>query len=122
MTHPQKSPIAEASLLFPGGKMKLLRLGGKQSIFEVRVQDKQSISHKPTYLAIAGHVVSSLSTPWACSVSWDQMVSRVKCESHPSVKPSVKRFLAKMTSMAPKSMKTVIKHPMPDFVVGYGSF
>ena len=53
MTHPQKSPIAEASLLFPGGKMKLLRLGGKQSIFEVRVQDKQSISHKPTYLATA---------------------------------------------------------------------
>ena len=72
--------------------------------------------------ALVGHVVSSVTSPWTCSVSWDWMVDRVKCECFPSIKPSVKHSRAKMTSMAPKSMKTVIKHPMPDFVVGYGSF
>ena len=88
----------------------------------VRVQDKHSVIQNPLILQTAGHVVSSSDSPWACSVSWDWMVSRVKVKSHPSIKPSVKRLTAKMTSMAPKSMKTVIKLPVPNLCVGYGGF
>ena len=88
----------------------------------VPIQDSHSVPHNPTYLANAGRVVSSRKSPWARSVNWDWMVSRVKVKSHPSIKPSVKRLTAKMTSMAPKSMKTVIRLPVLKHGLGMGAF
>ena len=40
--------------------------------------------------ALVGHVVSSVTSPWTCSVSWDWMVDRVKVKVCLSIKPSYK--------------------------------
>lgn len=100
-----------------------LQFGLRCGNLVVPIQDSHSVPHNPTYLANAGRVVSSNGSPWACSVNWDWMVSRVKVKLlSPSIKPSVKRLPAKMTSMAPKSMKTVIRLPVLKHGLGMGAF